>query len=164
MAAKTGWTLTMYGATVDPATAAYTMVTASTVNAYTGAASYTVYITQPQAQWAIEGEPLVDIGGWQVSNTTRRRRFSVQCFPFDYGASVSGAPANGAQDLDNIDDLSELIAGKKYLWAAITGGSRSWPSTAGQLHPVVVTGWSESVNATSGTRGLTIDLELRGRQ
>jgi hypothetical protein len=141
MAAKTDWTLTLYGATVDPATTAYTMATASTVNAYTGAASYTVYITQPQAQWAIENELLTDISGWQVGNVTRRRRFSVQCYPF-----------------------ADLIAGKKYLWAVITGGVRSWPSTAGQVHPVNVTGFSETVNASAGTRGLTIDIELRGRQ
>jgi hypothetical protein len=93
MAAKTDWTLTLYGATVDPATTAYTMATASTVNA-----------------------------------------------------------------------LADLIAGKKYLWAVITGGVRSWPSTAGQVHPVNVTGFSETVNASAGTRGLTIDIELRGRQ
>lgn len=164
MAAKTDWTLTLYGATVEPATTAYTMATASTVNAYTGAASYTVYITQPQAQWAIENELLTDISGWQVGNVTRRRRFSVQCFPFDYGTTVSGAPAGGVQDLDNVDALADLIAGKKYLWAVITGGARSWPSTAGQVHPVNVVGWSETVNASAGTRGLTIEMELRGRQ
>lgn len=164
MPAKSDWTLTLYGATVDPATTAYTMVTASSVNAYTGAASYSVYITAPQAQWAIENEPLEDISGWQVSNVKRRRRFSVQTYPFDYAATVTGIPANGLQDLDNVDALADLIAGKKYLWAVITGGTRSWPATAGQAHPVTVTGWAETINASAGTRSIVIDMELRGRQ
>jgi hypothetical protein len=164
MPAKLDWTLTLYGATVDPATTAYTMVTASSVNAYTGASSYTVYITQPQAQWAIENEPLEDISGWQVSNIKRRRRFSVQTYPFDYEATVTGVPAGGIQDLDNVDALADLVASKKYLWAVITGGPRSWPSTAGQVHPVIVTGWTENINAAAGTRTLGLELELRGRQ
>lgn len=163
MAGKTNWTLTLYGATVDPATQAYTMATAASVNAYTGAASYTVYITKPQATWLFEGEALTDISGWQVSNTTRRRVFSVETYPFDYAATVSGAPAGGVQDLDNVDALADLVAGKKYLWAVITGGDRSWPATAGQVHPVVVTDWSESINASAGARTLTIGLALRGR-
>lgn len=164
MPASESWKLTIYGATVEPNTSSYTTIAATVVNAYTGASSYSVYITQPQATWAIENEPLEDISGWKVSNTKRRRVFSVQCYPFDYGTTVSGAPANGIQDLDNIDALADVISGKQYLWAVITGGVRSWPSTAGHVHPINVVGWGESVNAAAGTRGLSIDIELRGRQ
>jgi hypothetical protein len=141
------------------------MVTASTVNAYTGASSYTFYITKPQAMWEFDGEPLEDISGWRVQNSTRRRTFSIETYPFDYGDTVSGMgdPASGVQDIDNVDEIANLIAGKDYLWLTITGGSRLWPSTAGQVHPIVVMGWAEAINATSGTRTLTIDCALRGR-
>lgn len=164
MAGKAAWTATIYGATADPATTAYSSVAAASVAAYTGAASYTFYITKPQATWLFEGEPLEDISGWRAMNATRRRVFSIESYPFDYGDSVSGSgdPAAGVQDLDNIDELADLIASKDYLWLTITGGARSWPSTAGQVHPIVLTGWNESINASAGTRTLTLDVSLRG--
>lgn len=165
MPANTGWTCTLYGATSDPATVAYTMVTASSLNAYTGASSYTFYIAKPQAQWDMQGDPLEDISGWLLHQLRKRRYFSIESWPFDYNDTVSstGAPANGYQDLDNVDAVAELITTKKYLWAVIAAGARSWPAASGQAHPVAVRGWGETINASAGTRTLTLELALRGR-
>ncbi|CAB4141855.1 hypothetical protein UFOVP422_29 [uncultured Caudovirales phage] len=152
------WKVTLYAATTDTATSAYDTVPTSTIAALGVTYAYTAasfYITAPRATWSIESSSLQDISGARRGTSTRRRVFAVDSFPFAYN---NGA---GDQDIDVIDQLAGIIDSRAFLWARFEGGSRTWPSTSGTAHPVVVTEWGEESNDDAGTRRLSVNFEHR---
>lgn len=155
-AGKASWTVTFYGADADPGTAPYDTIAAASVTAATGAVSATVYIVAPQATWEYQIDTLESVEGHRRARRERRRVFNVECLPFEYNDSAS------VQDLDDLDTLSSVME-KAHLWAVITGGTNVWPSTAGQVHPVTMEGWEQSVNKAAGWHNLTIALAHRDR-
>lgn len=153
MAVRSTFLATLYGATEDPNTSSYTTIASATVAAYAGAANKAFYILKPQATWLVEGEPLVDVSGWQTNRNTARRKFTIESYPFYYNNA-------GDQDLDDIDTLITVLT-KPFLWLKIAGGERNWPSDTLLVHPIICTGLEESINAEYGTRSITLTCELR---
>ena len=151
------WKVTLYAATTDTSTSAYDTVASSTIAALGATYSYTTtsfYITAPRATWEFESTSLQDISGARRGTSTRRRVFGVESFPFQYNNG-------GDQDIDVIDQIAEIIDSRTFLWARFEGGSRTWPSTAGTAHPVLVTEWSEESNDDAGSRRLNINFAHR---
>jgi hypothetical protein len=153
--ALTDWQLIIYAANADAgAGTAYNDVGLTTIAGYSGYTTTAIYIVKPEAHWLFEFASIADVSGATFGKGTKRRAFNVESYPFRYNDG-------GNQDLDNIDTLAGVIAGKPYLWARLLGGSRKWPNTTNTAHPVNITNWSEAVNSSTGTRRLNLTLEHR---
>ena len=148
------WKLYVYSATTDVASTSYDTCNAASVAALAGYTTTSVYILKPQATWEIETAMLEDISGARKGATSRRRVWEVETFPFNYANS-------GDQDLDDIDTLAAVIDSGSHLWVRVEGGSRTWPSTASTVHPVILTDWAENINANMGWRQVTLSLAHR---
>ena len=161
MAQLSTWRMHIFGTTSDTNTSAYDTIAQATVAAYAGYATASLYIVKPQHTWKIEGEPLIDISGWQTSAPSRRRTFNVECYPHVFTAGTD-------PDLDDIDTATAVLE-LPYLWVGIYAGSRKYPSTmttsAGTtpdvLYPVICTGFETSVSAPY--HNVTIAFEHRNK-
>jgi len=152
--ANANWTAIIYGADEDTGTIPYDSVSTSTLGTYTGATNKTAYIVAPQRQWSFEFLEVETVGGWKSSRQRRRPIWQIELYPATW-------TAGGDQDLGDLDDITAVLE-KPYLWVRIVTPDRSYPSSAGTAHPVIVTEWSEQINRASGTRTITIGLQHRG--
>ena len=153
------WTVTLYKATADTgAGTPYDTISIATLTGYTGYATIVTTILAPQGTWANESFVIKDVSGNQFGRIRRRRAFDVECRPFVYNDS-----ADVDHNLTDVDDITDFLDDASYIWVRIDGGSRTYPASAGVAHPVICTGWSESINKDAGTRGLSIQLEHRYR-
>ena len=152
------WTLTIYKASADTgAGTPYDTISVATLTSYSGYSAITTNILKPQGTWEFEHFELKDVNGSRFGRSRRRRVFDVECRPYKYDDSAS------EQDLTDLDSIADFVDDASYLWVRIEGGSRTYPASAGVAHPVICTGWSESVNAQVGTRGLNIQFAHRYR-
>jgi hypothetical protein len=155
------WEMIVYKATADTGAATpYDTVSVATLSGYTGytdTVSSPTKILAPQGMWEFEQYSIKDVNGSQFGRSRKRRTFDVELRPFRYNASTS------APDIDDLDTLADFLDDATYLWVRITGGSRTYPGTTGTAIPVIMTGWSESVNKDIGTRAVNIQFAHRYR-
>ena len=147
---------TFYKATVDANTAPYTEAVAASVNAYTGAASTSCYITAPQKTKTWEAETLEDVSGWLSNSGTLRDQFEVVVYPYAFNDSAS------YPDLTDWEGLASFLCSADYLWVRFDAGTRKYPTDVLKVHPVILEAISESVNAQSGTHEVTLSLRVKG--
>lgn len=162
MAAKSNWILTLYGSNTD-------LTANSTEDKYPGKfglissltdpLSKAVYILAPQWDLIFETTTLQDVNGDRLGFTTTRPKFDIETYPFSYNETS----VTLEQDLDDLVDLMKVIRTRSYLYIRVTGGSRSYPNTAGYAYPVILTSWSTSINKDFGNRSLTLSFEHRSR-
>lgn len=159
MAAKSNWTLTIYGSATDHATTAndpvYGMPYLATP---AGLANKTIYILQPQFDFAFETETLEDVSGDRIGYQNKRGTFNIETYPFKYDATAAALE----QDIDDAVAFADILSDYRYLFARIDAGSRAYPAT-GYVYPVTLAQWSSSINAQYGTRTYSIQLEHRKR-
>jgi len=155
MPANAKWKLTLYGSNTMTAAGstpdAYAMRTIA-ISSLTSSANAPIFIAKPEVKPEITAEEITDVGGDAISYTVRRGTFNVESFPFNFDAT-------GATDLQDIDDLvtfAGIATGYKYLYLRIDAGSRTYPSTAATVYPVVIRSWEETVNSQFGTRTLSV--------
>lgn len=159
MPAKSNWTLTVYGSSVDHATtgndAVYGMPYLATP---VGLASKSVYILQPQFDYTFNTDVLEDISGQRIGYQNKRGVFNIETFPFKYDATAVALE----QDIEDAVALAEILSDYRYLFARVDAGSRTYPAV-GYVYPVTIAGWSATINAQYGTRTYSIQLEHRKR-
>jgi len=151
MAALSNWVMHLYKSDVDPLSATrYSTVAIATLAGYTGYETMATYITRSGKGY--EGEPAIleDILSSVFGSFSSTLIFRVKCWPFSFNA--------GSQpDLDDLDDLRDFVEGEQFLWARFVAGSRNQPS-ATEAYPILITGFGDSVNESSGTHGLELGL------
>jgi len=161
MAAKSNWTLTLYGSDTDTATtgtdATYGGATVL-ISSLTSTTSKSVYILAPQFDYAFDTITLDDVSGTKLAYTTRRPKFDIETYPFAY----NGTAVTLEQDMEDLIALANIIQSKDYLYLRVDGGSRAYPA-ATYVYPVVLTQWATSVNKQFGNRTMTLSFEHRKR-
>lgn len=151
---RSTWKMHLYGATADSGAATpYDTVLLSTIAGYTAYATKAVYITQSGQSWGIDTFSFEDVSGSIFAKSRRRKMFSVVCFPFSFKQST-------VQDLEDIDDLSNLIDDSNYLWVRFEAGERSQPSTT-TAYPVLIDSFTHDVGP--GYHRVNITLKHRYR-
>jgi hypothetical protein len=142
----------LYKASVDTGYATpYSTVLLSTIAGYSGYSTIDTYITRSGIGYEGESSLTTDVSGSTFGSFSSTMIFRVKCWPFTFDA--------GSQpDLDDLETLRDFLQGARFLWARFDVGSRDQPS-ATEAYPIVITGFSDSVNESSGTHGL--ELELR---
>jgi hypothetical protein len=153
---KESWKITFYRANVDSATTSYTEVPVSTLASYASYAATTAYILAPQKTKDVVGELLTDVSGWQDGIVSVRDVFDVELYPYKYDASATDP------DLDDWEALLDWLNAKPKLWVSIQGGSRTYPATATNAHPIVIESVSESVNRSAGVHNVYLQLRVKG--
>jgi hypothetical protein len=144
----------LYGALVDSGYATpYETVPITTISAYTGYTSKTVYITQSGIGWELSTFSLSDVSGSVIAKSRRHRTFNVTCFPFTFEAGT-------IQDLEDFDDLMNLIDDSNFLWVRFEAGSRNQPSTT-DAYPIYIESLNHEVR--SGTHGVSLVIRHRYR-
>ena len=161
MAAKSNWTLTLYGSDTDTATtgtdATYGGATVL-ISSLTSTTSKSVYILAPQFDYAFDTITLDDVSGTKLAYTTRRPKFDIETYPFAYNATA----VTLEQDMEDLIALANIIQSKDYLYLRVDGGSHAYPA-ATYVYPVVLTQWATSVNKQFGNRTMTLSFEHRKR-
>lgn len=161
MPAKSNWTMTLYGTTVDASTtgtdSTYGGAYVAT-SALTTPSSKAVYILAPQFDYNFETGTLQDVSGDVLGFTTRRIKFDIETYPFAYNATA----VTLEQDMDDLITLANIIKDKTFLFLRVDGGSRAYPA-ANYVYPVTLTSWSTSINKEYGTRTVTLSFEHRKR-
>lgn len=151
---RSTWKMHLYGATVDTGSGTpYDTVLLTTIAGYTGYTTKSVYIIQSGQNWNIETFSFTDVSGSVFGKSRRRKQFNVVCFPFTFKQST-------IQDLEDIDDLSNLIDDSNYLWVRFEAGERSQPSTT-TAYPVIIDSWSHDIG--SGVHRINLTLRHRYR-
>ncbi len=150
---RASWTATFYRADTDLATVSYTQCPATALP--TTAASTTAYIVAPANTKEYNTELLEDVSGWVEATGTVRDVFAVELYPYQYEAGT-------APDLDDWETLIDWLSEKPKLWVSLQGGTRRYPSTAGNVMPVVIESVGESVNKSAGNHTVTLNLRVKG--
>jgi len=150
------WKITFYRANADLATTSYTEVPITTLASYASYAATSAYIVAPQKTKDVVGEILTDVSGWQDGVQSVRDVFDVELFPYKYDASATDP------DLDDWEALLDWLNAKPKLWISIQGGSRTYPATATNAHPIVIESVSESVNRSAGVHNVNLQLRVKG--
>ena len=161
MAAKSNWTMTLYGSDTDTATSGTDATYGGAyvaISALTSATNKSVYIIAPQWDYVFNTEVLEDISGNRIGFSTRRIAFDIETYPFTYNAT--SLPLE--QDIEDLIALATVINGKKFHYLRVDGGSRAYPA-ATYVYPVTLTGWSTAINKEYGTRTLNLTFEHRSR-
>lgn len=162
MAAKSNWILTLYGSNTD-------LTANSTEDKYPGKfglissltdpLSKSVYILAPQWDLIFDTTVLQDVGGDRIGFTTARPKFDIETYPFSYNANTGTLE----QDIDDLVELMKVIRTKSFLFIRVTGGSRTYPNSAGYVYPVTLASWSTAINKDFGNRIVTLSFEHRSR-
>lgn len=151
MAAKSNWVMHLYKASVDTGYATpYSTVAISTISGYSGYSTMDTYITRSGIGYTGESSLLTDVNSSTFGSFNSTMIFRVKCWPFTFDA--------GSQpDIDDLKTLRDFLQGARFLWARFNAGSRDQP-TSTTAYPIVITGFSESVNESSGTHGLELEI------
>lgn len=159
MAAKSNWTMTLYSSNTDTATTGTDAVYGGkyvAISSLTSTTSKTVYILAPQFDYGFNTITLQDVGGGTEGYTSKRIKFDVETYPFNYDATA----VTLEQDIEDLIALANAATVKKYLYVRIDGGSRAYPA-ANYVYPVTLTNWSTAINRQFGNRTVTLTFEHR---
>ena len=163
MAAKSNWTMTLYGNATDVVPSASDPTYGGgyvLISSLTTPSSKSIYILAPQFDYTFNTTTLEDVSGDRIGYSTRRIKFDIESYPFAYKTTS----VTLEQDMDDLISVANIIdsAAKPYLYLRIDGGSRAYPA-ANYVYPVTLTSWSTSINKQFGNRIVTVSFEHRER-